>query len=188
MTETWREIPSLPGYKASDQGRIKSTTRVIRCGGGTRTIKTTVLQPFLSKSTGYMQIKTGGRKFSVHRLVAEVWVSGYFDGACVDHINGIRDDNRPENLEWVTLSENVRRGFANGRTSPTKGRFSAGHPTSKPVISTCLTTGREQFWPAAMDAVRAGYDSSCISRCCSGANTTHKGMAWRYGVKWSDRS
>ena len=51
---------------------------------------------------GYVRFK---RK-SVHRLVALNFVSGYFDGAEVDHINSARDDNRKENLRWVTPSEN----------------------------------------------------------------------------------
>lgn len=51
---------------------------------------------------GYARFK---RK-SVHRLVAINFVPGYFEGAEVDHINAIRDDNRAENLRWVTPSQN----------------------------------------------------------------------------------
>lgn len=51
---------------------------------------------------GYVRFK---RK-SVHRLVAMKFVPGYFDGAEVDHINSIRDDNRKENLRWVTPEQN----------------------------------------------------------------------------------
>ena len=51
---------------------------------------------------GYVRFK---RK-PVHRLVALNFVPGYFDGAEVDHINSARDDNRKENLRWVTPSEN----------------------------------------------------------------------------------
>lgn len=46
--------------------------------------------------------------FKVHRLVAEYFVSGETEERClVNHKNGIKDDNRSENLEWVSYSENA---------------------------------------------------------------------------------
>jgi hypothetical protein len=45
----------------------------------------------------------------VHRLVAEAF-HGAADGRVVNHRNGDRRDNRPDNLEWVTQRENVRHG------------------------------------------------------------------------------
>lgn len=51
---------------------------------------------------GYARFK----QKSVHRLVALNFVPGYFEGAEVDHINAVRDDNRKENLRWVTPEQN----------------------------------------------------------------------------------
>lgn len=45
-------------------------------------------------------------RHSVHRLVAFEWVEG--EGECVNHKNGIKTDNRAENLEWCSLSDNIR--------------------------------------------------------------------------------
>lgn len=48
---------------------------------------------------------------SIHRLVAEAFVSGYFDGAVVNHIDGNNRNNRESNLEWVSIKENVHKSY-----------------------------------------------------------------------------
>lgn len=48
---------------------------------------------------------------SIHRLVAEYFVDGYFDGAVVNHIDGNNRNNRADNLEWVTIKENVHKSY-----------------------------------------------------------------------------
>ena len=54
------------------------------------------------------------RTWLVSRLVALTWCEGYQDGWTVNHINGDHLDNRAENLEWLSLGDNIRHGFANG--------------------------------------------------------------------------
>lgn len=54
----------------------------------------------------YLRVSIRDRSESCHRLVAKAWVSGYFDNAQVNHKNGDKTDNRAENLEWVTASQN----------------------------------------------------------------------------------
>lgn len=181
MTEDWKDVAGYEGaYQVSSNGRIRSLL-----GSRPR-----IMTPFTAHTTGYLQIDLRKTRHSVHRLVAIAWCGGHFDGAHVDHVNGIRDDNRAENLEWVTPSENVRRGYKNGRISPTLGKFSGEHNASKPVIATCIETGEETYFASAMDAVRQGFDSSAISRCCHGQNRFHNGHYWRFGdqqgVEWSD--
>jgi len=53
---------------------------------------------------GYLQL---GRKRLMHRVVAKCWVPGYSENKLVHHINGIKDDNRAENLECVTAQEHM---------------------------------------------------------------------------------
>lgn len=180
MPEAWRDIPGLDGYQASADGRVRSLTRKVRCKNGWRSSTGRVLVPWLAKSTGYLQVNASSKRQSVHRLIALAWCPGYFDGAHVNHKNGVRDDNRAENLEWVTPSENIRHSFASERTSPFLGKFSSEHPTSKGVISTCLTTGAVTRYASAMDAVRDGFRSDGISRCCQGKIRFHKGKVWRF--------
>ena len=48
---------------------------------------------------------------SIHRLVAEHFVDGYFDGAVVNHIDGNNRNNRADNLEWVTTKVNIHKSY-----------------------------------------------------------------------------
>jgi hypothetical protein len=178
--EQWRDIPGLEGaYQASSLGNIRSLPRTVSIGRATREISGKVLSLF-AKPAGYLACRAGGQQM-VHRLVALAWCEGHFDGAFVDHLNGDRTDNRPENLEWVTPSENVRRPFALGRREGNwKGRFSSEHPTSKAVIAVNMRTGERTLFASAMDAVREGFESAAISRCCNGTATYHKGHNWHF--------
>jgi hypothetical protein len=66
-------------------------------------------------------------KFFVHRLVARTFVDGWKEGLCVNHINGIKTDNRPENLEWVTLARNTEHQWETGLVN-LRGE---AHPSAK---------------------------------------------------------
>ena len=58
---------------------------------------------------GYRRARIGGRSFYVHRVVADAFVDGFSicGGDCIDHINGDRADNRPENLRVSSVRENA---------------------------------------------------------------------------------
>lgn len=119
--EKWKAIPGYEGlYEASVDGRIRSTPGKI-----TSNARYTARhwQSRIMKGRGD-NYSTGRRvtlwkdgvptEYLVARLIAQTWCSGYAPGMTVDHINGNRMDNRAENLEWVPLSENIRRGFQTG--------------------------------------------------------------------------
>lgn len=101
------EVENIKGYYyISNYGRIYSKLR-----GGK------ILKPFTDKD-GYKRIElvtsNGARKFYIHRLVAFMFVDGYFEGAIVNHIDSVRDNNYYLNLEWVTYQENTDHGVKYG--------------------------------------------------------------------------
>jgi len=111
-TELWKPIDGYPGYEISNQGNLRSSRGFGRVGGNGRVH---MLKPQLNRFNGYMQAvfsvnckKTGQR---IHALVARAFIGPILKGMTVNHINGIKTDNRAENLEIVTLSENMLHAF-----------------------------------------------------------------------------
>jgi hypothetical protein len=54
------------------------------------------------------------KNFKVHQVIAKTWIDNPFGKPQVNHINGIKDDNRVDNLEWVTNSENISHAYRSG--------------------------------------------------------------------------
>jgi hypothetical protein len=192
--EQWRQTHD-PNYMVSNFGRVKSLDRQVKCGpkgkNAHRTHKGQILTPFLSHSTEYFQVNLSNRKrFNLHRLVAMAFCSGFQESAVVNHKNGIKGDNRAENLEWVSQAENNIHAFRVLKRKPTYlGKFGKEHSASKKISMRSIETGEIEYFDCGMDAIRKYpfLSSGSISRCAQGQIRHHKGYVFRYVVDKVDR-
>lgn len=187
LKEIWLECKQDSSYEVSSLGRVRGKEReTVQLSSSGREYKrivpSRIIKPWVIKNTGYLQVQLSGKKkFSVHRLVAAAFCEGQSESLCVNHKNGVRTDNRPENLEWVSWSENCAHGYREmGRVNPFKGKAGGMHPKSKAVISFDPLTGSERLYESGSNAVLDGFNSGSISRCCQGLQKSHKGLEWRY--------
>lgn len=214
--EEWKDIKVLEGlYQVSSIGRIKSLERLIIRNNGKpmhireRIIKQ-VLQKFKNKpNKGHyicsLYYKGKPYRYLVHRLVAEVFIpipEKYKDipmkDLIVHHINENPEDNRVENLMWITKPEHQLLHNGGERSSmwgkhpseetrkkqsdAKKGKFGKLHNGSKPILQFSKNGQFIREWDCAADAIRELGLSSAgnISMCCKGKMKTYMGCIWKY--------
>ena len=117
----------------------------------------------------------------VHRLVAQTFIPNPDNKPFIDHINGIRSDNRVENLRWTTPKENINYPLAKSHLHQSMINNSK---LSKSVYQIDKTTGEViNEYPSIQEAERqTGISSQNISKCCRGivGFKSAYGYFWRY--------
>ena len=152
--EQWKEWPRDPRILVSNKGNVISCKR-----GALSPLKVS------HSNSGYQRVAASQQPQYVHRLVAETWIPNPNHYTQVNHINGNKDDNRVENLEWVTPSQNIRHAYRTGLQKV------------KPIR--IVETG-EVFESQCECARRIGGSQGTISLCLAGKISTYRGYHFEY--------
>lgn len=118
--EKWKDVVGFENeYQVSSYGRVKSKGRYIDNNGGKQYWQERIMRPRLNDN-GYMIAslsKKGSnlsKKKRVHRLVAEAFINTNNLKLDINHIDGDKQNNRLENLEWVDRSANLKHAYRTG--------------------------------------------------------------------------
>ena len=177
MQEIWKDIKGYEGlYQVSNFGRIANKKYKI---------KTNELY-----KNGYLYVdlyKYNKRKrMLVHRLVAKAFISNPNNLPQVNHIDGNKENNNVENLEWCTCSYNLKEAYRLELRKPSRamlGKKGIKCPNSKKINQYDLNGNFIKLWHSTMDIERElkiKHDS--ISNCCKHKKSykTAGGYKWEY--------
>lgn len=169
MKEIWKPIINYDDYYISNFGRI------IKKNSLKNKIKEII--PYL-KDNGYLQVTLYSKttklcyKKYIHRLVAEAFIPNLESKPCVNHKSGIKTDNRVENLEWCTYTENMIHAINNNLW---KLKYGKDNKVSLTYVELDIDYNFiREFVGSREENKRLGYTKDTIQRCARGVTkSTH---------------
>lgn len=186
--EVWKDIEGYEGfYKVSNLGNVKSLERIVTYGDRFHTVvekmkkQTVKIDP--RKNTGYNIVSlyknNKGTHFYVHRLVATAFIDNPDKKETVNHLDGDKQNNKLDNLEWSTYLENNTHAvetkltdYSNRKNEQTKSIGVKQQDKDGVVINTFLSMREAQR--------QTGCDATQISKCCKNQSKSCKGFYWSY--------
>lgn len=193
MEEIWKDIKGYEGiYQVSNLGKVKSLKRKVRAEKGGYYTKEKELKIF-EDNIGYLAVgltDNGKTKIiRLHRLIAEAFIPNPENKPVINHINGIKNDVRIENLEWNTYKENSQHAVKTGlkkvtekqRNASSKNILKAREINSVKVRQLDLNGNYIKTWNSMTEiksTLNINYQG--ISDCCLGKKKTAYGYKWKY--------
>ena len=181
MKEVWKDIKGYEDrYRISNMGHVLSLSKTHKTKVFNKAIVETKTSPKILKGSkdkdGYLMVYLGDgkkqKRFKVHRLVAETFIPKIDGKTFINHKNGIKDDNRADNLEWCTNAENLYHAHHTIRHDK---------PYYNQKVILCIGDGFTEEYKSITEAAKAiGVSKQAISMCLRGQTKKCCGCKWRY--------
>ncbi|MBO7079503.1 MAG: HNH endonuclease [Bacilli bacterium] len=178
--EIWKDIKDYEGlYQVSNFGRVKSLEK-----------KVWNRYEFIVRKERILKTKNNSKEYcivklykdnkhynkKIHRLVAEAFIPNPNDLPQINHIDGNKNNNNANNLEWCTNKENQIHAWNNNLQ---KKKYSKDHPLSKKVYQYDKNMNLIKIWYSVSEAEKVLHLKN-VSTVCYNKRKTAGGFIWRY--------
>lgn len=171
MQEIWKDIEGYEGlYQVSNLGRVKSLPR-----NTNNQYKNGLVKKNIVRGKGYYYVNLYNKStklFTIHKLVAEAFIPNPNNLPCVNHIDGNKLNNKIDNLEWCSYSNNEIHAYNNDLKAP----------IFKKVNQYDLNGNFIKTWNSIKEA-QTFFKTTHIGECCRGKRNQTKNYIWRYAEK-----
>lgn len=183
--EIWRDVVGYEGlYQVSNYGNVKSLSREVNNGNGTYFTKEKILKP-MENHKGYLGVELQDKWHFIHRIVATTFIENPENKPQVNHIDCDKKNNRVENLEWCTNSENQIHAYKNGLNVRNDN---AGRPKQK-IMQLDMNDNLIKIYESIADAEKETGIKN-ISYVINGKRKKAGGFKWKkyseFKIKMAD--
>jgi len=170
----WTDVPGFPGYGANERGFI--VNRISNLVISNTTYRNGYVYVAMKENGGFKNKR-------LNRIIALTFHLNPDNLPHVNHEDGVKTNNHAANLNWSSVSDNLKHAFRNHLRKPTKpqlGKFNELSLKSKAVNQLTLDGQFVRSWPSIAEAQRNGYQVANICKVCKGQRPSHKGFKWEY--------